>query len=84
MPRLSIADCEALVRALDEQPVMSLHARRAAARLRQRLEEAHLSRGVSSRRVSSGRREECGGGREFSRPGKRQGFRARGHGGACT
>ena len=40
MPRLSVADCEALLRVIEERPVPSSDALRAAARLRQRLEQA--------------------------------------------
>ena len=46
MPRLSVADCEALLRVLEECPVPSSNALRAAARLRQRLEQTIRS-GVS-------------------------------------
>ncbi len=50
MPRLSIADCEAIVRALDEHSTQGLHALRAAARLRQRLEQAYVSKATSASR----------------------------------
>ena len=55
MPRLSVADCEALLRALEEHPVPSPHALRAAARLRQRLEQA-MAREVTSERNPKRRR----------------------------
>lgn len=47
MPRLSVPDCEALLRALEERPVPNSHALRAAARLRQRLEQAMASKATS-------------------------------------
>lgn len=47
MPRLSVADCEALLRALEERLVPSSHALRAAARLRQRFEQAMVSKATS-------------------------------------
>ena len=40
MPRLSVADCEALLRVIDEHPVASPHALQAAGRLRRRLAQA--------------------------------------------
>ncbi len=47
MPRLSVAYCEALLRALEERLVPSSHALRAAARLRQRFEQAMVSKATS-------------------------------------
>ena len=44
LPRLNVADCEALRRALEERPVPSSHALPAAARLRQWLGIAEPSR----------------------------------------
>ena len=48
MPRLSIADSKALLRALEERGTPSSHALRAAARLRQRLEQAPLRSATSA------------------------------------
>ncbi len=47
MPRLSVADCEALLEALEERLVRSSRALRPAARLRQRFEQAMVSKATS-------------------------------------
>lgn len=47
MPRLSVADCEALLCALEENPVQSSNVLRAAGRLRQRLEQSMASSATS-------------------------------------
>ncbi len=47
MPRLSVADCKAILRALEERPAPSSYAQRAAARLRLRLEQAAKSKASS-------------------------------------
>jgi len=49
MPRLSVGDCEVLLRAIEERPTLSSGALRAARRLRERLEQAE-SRGAASER----------------------------------
>jgi len=48
MPRLSVADCEALLCALEENPVQSSNVLRAAGRLRQRLEQSMASSATST------------------------------------
>lgn len=49
MPRLSVDDCETLLRALEERPLPSSQAIRAATRLRQRLEQAKTGGARSGR-----------------------------------
>ena len=53
MPRLSVADCKALLQVLEEHPVPSSYARRAAARLRQDLEQATVSKASANPAIES-------------------------------
>ena len=62
MPRLSVADCETILKALEERPVPSLPTLRAAARLRQRLEQALVSKATSDPALKPSRTSHTSGG----------------------